>query len=1168
MEQMQPGDRQIRVFVSSTFRDMREDRDELVKRVFPRLRKICEDRHVAWGEVDLRWGITDEEKAEGRVLPVCLEEIKRCRPYFIGLLGERYGWVPPGEDIPEDLIQQQPWLAEHREYSVTELEILHGVLRNPNIARHAFFYFRDPDYAEGRPPEEFREVPTDEEIRRFGREEAERRAGERRKKLSALKERIRRTEYPVREDYADPKELGRLVLEDFTRLIDELYPEEEVPDPLEREAREHEDFARSRAGVYIGRDEYFRMLDEHVDGDGPPLAVLGESGSGKSALLSNWALRRREEHPDEHLILHFIGASPSSADWRRMARRIMGELKRRFDIEQDIPTDPGELRAAFAEFLYMADARGRVTIVLDALNRLEEREGARELTWLPPVVPDNVRLVVSTLAGPALDAVEDREWPTLRVEPLEEAERRRLIDEFLDQYSKKLSARRADRIGSAPQTENPLYLRVLLDELRQFGRHEDLDARIDHYLGAEDPDDLYDLVLERWEKDYERDRPGLVADAMRALWAARRGLSEAELLDFLGSGGGPLPAAHWSPLRLAAGDGLLSRSGLLTFGHAYLRRAVRDRCLAGEDRQRKAHAKLADYFEGQELGDRKVDELPWQLSRAGEWRRLYDLLADLSFFEAAWEADEEEVLARWAEVEGNSELRKAEAYRRVLEAPGQCGDVVSSLASVFRHSGDLSEALRLREYLVERYREDGDRVRFQASLGGKANILADRGDLKAALELYEKGESICRELGLRADLRASLGNQANILYQQGDVEGAMKMLGEEEGICREMGDRDGLQRSLGSQGVILKHNGDLEGAMKLYEEKERICRELGLQADLGRSLGYQAKVLYHQGDLRAAMDLYREQESICRELGLRGDLQDSLGHQGNILAKWGDLGGAMQLYEEKERICRELGLRSDLQRSLGNQANVLYLWGELERALELHKEDEHICRELGLRADLQASLGNQGVILKDMGDLDGAMKLYEEKERICRDLGLRDGLQASLSNQANILYRRGNMKRAMDLHKEVERICRKLGLRGDLQRSLGNQGAVLMKQGDLEGAMALYKEEERICREVGLRGDLQRSLGNQANVLYQQGNVKGAMELYEEQERICRELGLSQGLMFSLANQALVLANEKGQIEVARSLAEEAHQIATRHGYRSLAGRTREILEGIRGTQA
>ena len=52
--------RSIRVFVSSTFRDMQEERDELIKRVCPQLRQLCESRGVAWSEVDLRWGVSEE----------------------------------------------------------------------------------------------------------------------------------------------------------------------------------------------------------------------------------------------------------------------------------------------------------------------------------------------------------------------------------------------------------------------------------------------------------------------------------------------------------------------------------------------------------------------------------------------------------------------------------------------------------------------------------------------------------------------------------------------------------------------------------------------------------------------------------------------------------------------------------------------------------------------------------------------------------------------------------------------------------------------------------------------------------------------------------------------------------------------------------------------------
>ena len=83
--------RTIRVFLSSTFRDFGEERDLLVRRVFPSLCARLKDRCVDLVDVDLRWGITAQEAERGEVLPICLAEIDRARPYFIGMLGERYG---------------------------------------------------------------------------------------------------------------------------------------------------------------------------------------------------------------------------------------------------------------------------------------------------------------------------------------------------------------------------------------------------------------------------------------------------------------------------------------------------------------------------------------------------------------------------------------------------------------------------------------------------------------------------------------------------------------------------------------------------------------------------------------------------------------------------------------------------------------------------------------------------------------------------------------------------------------------------------------------------------------------------------------------------------------------------------------------------------------------
>jgi hypothetical protein len=79
---------------------MQAERDFLRSRVFPELEeRLASRRHnLEW--VDLRVGVAtasehDERVRELYVLKVCLDEVRRCRPYLIVLLGDRYGWVPP-----------------------------------------------------------------------------------------------------------------------------------------------------------------------------------------------------------------------------------------------------------------------------------------------------------------------------------------------------------------------------------------------------------------------------------------------------------------------------------------------------------------------------------------------------------------------------------------------------------------------------------------------------------------------------------------------------------------------------------------------------------------------------------------------------------------------------------------------------------------------------------------------------------------------------------------------------------------------------------------------------------------------------------------------------------------------------------------------------------------
>ena len=97
----------IRVFVSSTFTDLKHERDALQQKVFPKLEAFCAKRQFQFHAIDLRWGVPTEASLDHRTMRICFEELRRSQdispqPNFLVLLGNRYGWRPLPEEITED----------------------------------------------------------------------------------------------------------------------------------------------------------------------------------------------------------------------------------------------------------------------------------------------------------------------------------------------------------------------------------------------------------------------------------------------------------------------------------------------------------------------------------------------------------------------------------------------------------------------------------------------------------------------------------------------------------------------------------------------------------------------------------------------------------------------------------------------------------------------------------------------------------------------------------------------------------------------------------------------------------------------------------------------------------------------------------------------------------
>lgn len=585
----------VRVFISSTFRDMQAERDHLVRFVLPKLRQELLQRRIHLVDMDLRWGVTSEQDA----LSVCREVVDECRPRFLCMLGGRYGWVPPGKTR-----------------SITADEIHYGVLdRDLKSRGFATFYFRDPSATAAMveiTPGEFREPAGSHSAVALG-------------ELKTAITEAGLQPFIYRAQWDDPsrrliglKEFGDRVYTDLKQSIDqECGPATvEKPDEFTEENAAMEAFIEERFQRFVlgSRQPVWNELRHHAEstGENGYLCLTGAAGSGKSALLGKFCQDYREAYPQELVIPHFVGASPGSTDVRRTLRRLCHELVTGAGLTVEIPEDPEKLRVAFADILQQASAIKRVVILLDAINQFDASTQLAGWSWLPEELPAAARIIFSVISDQSsvvsnqqavhspLESLRHRRNPPKEIglEPLTAEDAAAIILEFLHRYRKSMTPDQRAALLAKADAGTPLYLLVALEELRTLGTYEEITDRI-----AQLPPDtraLFNWILKRLEDDDGfRDASGqkigreLVSRFVSLLGSSRHGLSQQELVELLSPGD---PQGNVAALAQLLRPYLMQRGELLDFYHGQFREAATTFLLPSEHQQRAAHDQLAAYF--------------------------------------------------------------------------------------------------------------------------------------------------------------------------------------------------------------------------------------------------------------------------------------------------------------------------------------------------------------------------------------------------------------------------------------------------------------------------------------------------------------------------------------------------------------------------------------------
>ena len=555
----------VYIFISSTFNDMHAERDYLVKSVFPELVAWCEARKLRLIDIDLRWGVREEDTTVNKnTIKVCLDRIDECRPFFLCFLGQRRGWVPEEGDVSNETRRVYPDIGGYvGKYSITEMEIEHALMHPlrklldgreqfPPPAEHAFFFLRDGGYLDSLPakPKELRQIYTNEHItNKVQRQLAD-------TELHAWREKIKRGRYTdytaqwdtdamtpeIRNENIPGLDRGRLVdfnsggealkdliLRELKQAISEQFPDHTPSLPqnaYDIDIEQQQQFVALNKDGFIRREGDFNDLNGYVEGDNNvPFILTAPAGLGKSMLLANFAACR-----PERVVARFIGASDKSANIDSLWRSIF------YELGKEVPSFPEELRQKLPSLLQEVGWEQKTVIVIDALNQLDT--GLRDLGWLPRTLPEGIKLVASfrednPLAQQVLSALKAEGKAILaRVPPFDsDSDKRSIINAYLDQYLKALDEKHIQTICDMSGSENPLFLKVLLSELRVFGSFAQLGGLIQKQFG-EMPLSAFTGVLERLEQDapYGTLPPECAVPCLFGLLScARRGLSEQEL---------------------------------------------------------------------------------------------------------------------------------------------------------------------------------------------------------------------------------------------------------------------------------------------------------------------------------------------------------------------------------------------------------------------------------------------------------------------------------------------------------------------------------------------------------------------------------------------------------------------------------------------------------------
>ena len=337
------------LFISSTFKDMDVERDVIKYDVIPALNQMFNKKGVEIHAIDLRYGVNTsgmtEAEASDKVLNMCVQSIDRARPFFVGFIGNRYGWQPSPQrwiDFYARLnSNQQEALKDSINMSITEMEIVYSGFFSQDASHSRYLFCMRDDFQEEAVPASYR--PN------FTKEEPEKQV-----KISKLRDKIKKRcdelsygqcfsyQLSVTDSTITAPGLADKLVKEIADMINkEIQNDIPIPNKVPKWAAEINEstmYFRNLAQQSVSRPDIERAMEEVETG----VLISGPSFSGRSTMLARmywkYFVRDWENQTDKHRKI-LLTARINSSQYSRNIHQIMGrwvvEMYMLLGIEQE-----------------------------------------------------------------------------------------------------------------------------------------------------------------------------------------------------------------------------------------------------------------------------------------------------------------------------------------------------------------------------------------------------------------------------------------------------------------------------------------------------------------------------------------------------------------------------------------------------------------------------------------------------------------------------------------------------------------------------------------------------------------------------------------------------------------------------------------------------------------